>query len=59
MVSHLFSLRFGRLVLNELRAVSPTPGDNPLKFLRWLIKVYRESDAPLQLKSKSEVEAKP
>ena len=40
--------RYGLLVLKELRAVSPQPGDDAAKFRRWLIKVFRESEAPVE-----------
>ena len=42
-----FLFRYGQLVLKELRAISPAPGDEPIRFRRWLLKLYLESEAPL------------
>ena len=39
--------RYGDLVLQELRFASPQPGQDPLAFKRWLIKVFLHSEAPL------------
>ena len=42
------NLRYGFHVLKELQSQSPEPSHDHLKFKRWLIKIYRESDAPLK-----------
>ena len=46
-----FLPRFGKLVLMELQRVAPQPGDEASKFPKFLIKVFRESEAPLKLES--------
>lgn len=46
-----FLPRFGKLVLMELQQVAPQPGDQASNFLKFLIKVFRESEAPLKLES--------
>lgn len=41
----------------ELQAMSPQPSDDPKKFKRWLIKIVRESDAPLKADFGTKAEA--
>lgn len=47
----IYWLRYGSLVLAELRAIAPVPGDDHLRFKRWLIKVFRESEAPVAIQN--------
>ena len=49
LLGYVVTIRYGALVLRELRGMSPLPGDNPKKFTAWLEKIYAESPAPLKM----------